>query len=42
LINLSNGVKELSASKVLATMPVIASTGAMLITGHEAPVGNWP
>jgi len=42
LRNLSNGVKGSSASTVLATMPAIASTGAMLLSGHEAPVGTRP
>src|SRR6266566_1503591 len=42
LKNLSNGVKGPSALTVLATMPAIASTGAMLLSGHEAPVGTRP
>ena len=37
LRNLSNGVKGPSASTVLATMPAIAYTGAMLLSGHEGP-----
>src|SRR6266403_5396059 len=36
LRNLSNGVKGSSVSTVLATMPAVASTGAMLFSGHEA------
>src|SRR6266496_2285762 len=42
LRNLSNGVKGPSTSTVLATMPAIASTGAMLLIGREAPVGSRP
>src|ERR1700740_3332890 len=42
LRNLSNGVKGPSTSTVLATMPAIASTGAMLLCGREAPVGSRP
>src|SRR5260370_32076910 len=38
LRNLSNGVKGPSTSTVLATMPAIASTGAMLFIVSEAPV----
>src|ERR1700737_3478192 len=40
--NLSNGVKGPSVSTLLATMPAIASTGAMLLCGREAPVGSRP
>jgi hypothetical protein len=32
-------IERLDASTVLATMPAIASTGAMLLFGHKAPVG---
>src|SRR5271167_2352891 len=42
LKNLSNGVKGPSASTALATMPAIASTGAMLICGREAPLERRP
>src|SRR6476659_7698368 len=42
LRNLSNGVKGPSTSTVLATMPAIASTGAMLLCGRDAPVGSRP
>src|SRR5690349_12620913 len=40
LRNLSNGVKGPATSMVLATMPAIASTGAMLLCAREAPVGS--
>src|SRR5258706_14889867 len=42
LRNLSNGFEGPSASTALATMPAIASTGAMLLSGHEAPLGSPP
>ena len=35
LRNLSNGVKERSSGNALATMLAIASTGAMLLCGHQ-------
>src|SRR3989442_12256733 len=40
LRNLSNGVKGPSPSTALVTMPAIASTEALLLTWHEAPVGT--
>ena len=42
LENLSNGVEGPSPPTVLATMPAIASTGALLLSGHEAPMGSRP
>jgi hypothetical protein len=50
LENLPIGVKEPSPRTALATMPAIASTGAVLTVGHEAPfhisalacrIGSW-
>jgi hypothetical protein len=40
--NLSNGVELLSFSTPVATRPMIAKTGAMLLIGHEAPTAGRP